>query len=168
MTSENPARTLGARPPGWWYPWIIAGGLGIVVVVNAFLFYFAWTTFPGLVMERDDGAEALSVARFAAAKERQDLGWQVAFKYVSTGPRRGRVVTVVSDADGAALAGLEVTAKIVRPTHGGFDDTVALAATVPGSYEADLSLPLAGQWDVTVEARWGLATYWRTWRIAAP
>ena len=155
------------RPRGWWYPWLIVVGLGIVVIVNAVMYALAVSTFSGVLMDSDDGAERLSIASFAAARESRELGWRVDLDYARLESGRLRLTADLSDADGAALSGLHVTAVIWRPTHEGVDRAATLTETGPGRYGADVDIPLAGQWDVRLSANRGADIFERSWRIHA-
>ena len=41
----------GARPRGWWYPWIFVGAMAVVVVVNGILAWLAVGTWTGIETE---------------------------------------------------------------------------------------------------------------------
>ena len=71
----------------------------------------------------------------------------------------GEELTVtLRDRDGAAVTGLTVTGVLKRPTHDGHDQPVTLTEAEPGEYVADLTLPLRGNWDLTLLAEGGRAT----------
>lgn len=142
------------RPPGWWYPWIFVAGMAVVIAVNAVMAYAAVTTFAGLQTENHYRKGLAYNDALAAHTLQTERGWQVelAFAPSPTGENWGTVEARLSDADGAALADLQVTAQFVRPTHRGYDQELALVHQGDGRYTARATVPLKGQWDVRVVA----------------
>lgn len=158
-----------SRIPGHWYPWIIAGGLGIVILVNTVLFFYAVSTFPGTLMETDDGAEALSIANLEAAESRSQLGWNSAVTFQpasdNANGRSGKLVVDFKMKSGAPLIGVVVNANFIRPTHSGYDFSAPLLNRQGGRYEADVTFPLPGIWNVKLDAVADAGSYTKTWRI---
>lgn len=165
MNETTDDKASADRRWGLRFMWLIATGMFVVIVVNTAMYALAVGTFPGVVMERDDGAVDLCIANFAAARERQALGWQADLEYRLLESGRMQIDTDLIGADGQPLAGLLVSAKIWRPTHEGFDRTVTLWEVFPGRYSGELGLPLSGQWDIRLNARRGADSYERSWRI---
>ena len=163
MTAPSPSVSAPkTRQPGWWYPWIFVGGMGVVVAVNMTLFYFANSTFSGLVTEHayDEGVAYNRTVAEAAAQEA--LGWRVTSEVIpapaSPGAGGGRDATLsveVKGPDGTPLSGLQVRALLVRPTQSGHDVRTELAEQGGGHYAAAVHLPFDGLWDVRVMARAG-------------
>ncbi len=160
----------GPRPRGWWYPWIFVAGMALVVAVNGVLVVYAVGTFPGL--ETDDHyRKGLAYNdNLAGARAQDALGWHMdlAFVAVESAARSGDLVVRFSDADGRPIEDLEVRVLLVRPTHEGFDDGVALDHRGAGTYAAFVAPPLAGQWEVRVQAFRGDQVYQGVERIQVP
>lgn len=147
------------------YLWLVAIGMGVVIAVNTAMYALAVGTFPGVVMEQDDGAEALCIANFRAVRANLSLGWQSELDYRMSKPGRLWLGANLRDDADRPLEGLLVSAKIWRPTHEGFDREVTLWETETGEYDGEVALPLDGQWDVWLTARRGTDSYERKWRI---
>ncbi len=87
-------------------------------------------------------------------RAREALGWRLEVAFTPADQaRRGRLVATLTERGGASLAGARVTARLVRPTHAGFDRTVRLDDAGGGRYLADVALPLRGLWEMRVHAR---------------
>lgn len=151
------ARSNRPRARGWWYPWIFVAGMGVVVAVNAVLIWVAIGTFSGLET-RDHYRKGLAYNQnLAAAREQDRLGWQMDLAFQREpdpdGGHRGRLDVRFADAGGAPLPRLEVEAQLVRPTHAGHDQTLALSGLGDGRYQGTIAVPLPGQWEVRILAR---------------
>ena len=140
----------GSREPGWWYPWLFVGGLGIVVIVNGFLTYFAVNSWTGLSTE-DHYAKGLAFNQTLDAKRQQgELGWKVDFNFNPD----GNLSVHFTGKDGAPLDGLMVMARMYRPSQDDVDYDVGLkTGAIAGTYSTKLQLPLPGLWEVHISAR---------------
>lgn len=152
-------------PRGWhWFPWAVAGGMTIVVAVNAVMVYSAISTFPGRTARGGFDLSNAYNTVLARAEEQAKLGWVV--KAALDG--RGRPVLALADASGAALGGARIEGFAERPIGDprtitlGFDDKGA------GRYQGDLKLDEPGQWDVTVRIRIGDRAMDATRRVIVP
>lgn len=147
-----------ARQKGWWIPWLFVAGFGVVLAVNLTLLFFATSTFNGLVSPTAYEQGLAYNSEIAAQRAQETLGWQGDVDLaVRPGGREGAWPAVVSaelrDAEGRPLGRLEVTADLRRPTQAGFDQTVTLTAGPDGRWQAPLTLPFAGLWEVRLMAR---------------
>lgn len=142
------------RKPGWWYPYIFVGAFVLVVAVNATMAYFATSTFTGLETE---GAYQKGLAyneNLALAKQQEALGWKVettANPVTGQGPRV-EVAVSYRDRDGKPVDGLEVGAKMIRPTSKGLDHKVEFKPLGNGTYGGTYPLPVNGVWDMDIVA----------------
>jgi nitrogen fixation protein FixH len=154
-------RVDGARPraPGWWIPWLFAGGLGLVVLVNGALVYFAVETFSGLTSDHAYESGLAYDQTLTAERQAAALGWTMDLAIGATGELAVRFV----GRDGRALDGLSVSATFVRPTLAGYDFTRTLAGLGEGRYGATVEAPLPGVWDIRLLAVKG-ASVWQTVR----
>lgn len=159
-----------ARKPGWWYPYIFVGAFLVVIGVNGSLAYFATTTFTGL---ETDGAYDKGLAynqNLALARAQAELGWTVdtTVEPAAAPAPRAEVTIAYRDRDGRPVDGLDVRARMVRPTASGHDHDVALPAKGAGIYGAVLDLPLTGVWDMDVAALGKDVAYQHTKRFVIP
>lgn len=157
------------RAPGWWYPWIFVGCMGIVVAVNSVLVYFALSSWTGLETRDHYGKGLVYNENLAAQRAQEARGWQVALTVgAGTADRTFPVTVSFVDAQGAALT--NVTGRLVarRPTHEGFDAEADLVDQGKGRYGAPLELGLPGQWDVRIIAQADEAAFQRVDRITVP
>ncbi|MDH5188447.1 MAG: FixH family protein [Rhodospirillaceae bacterium] len=154
----------GNRAPGWWYPWLFVGGLGIVVIVNGFLVYFAINSWTGLSTDvpYDKG---LAYNQTLDAQRQQDaLGWIVDFNHNPD----GNLMVNFTNADGSPLDGLTVVANLYRPSQDDVDYSVDLLPVSDGVYQTKLQLPLPGLWEVHLSANRGSDTFRLRRRIQVP
>lgn len=138
-----------------WIPWTFAGALGVVVVVNGALAYFAISSSTGLVTEHpyESGNDYNRVLAAAAAQDA--LGWHGTLSFASTGDDAGKLSVELADRGGQKLAGLAVTARISRPVEPLPDTDLTLAEAEAGHYRGAVTLARPGQWEVHVVARRG-------------
>ena len=138
-----------------WIPWAFAGALGVVVVVNGALAYFAVTSSTGLVTEHpyESGNDYNRVLAAAAAEDA--LGWHGTLDFAGSGDGAGELRVVFADRAGRPLTGLAVTAVIARPVEPLPDTDLSLTEAADGRYRAAVALPRRGQWEVRIAARRG-------------
>jgi len=141
-----------------WYrepwPWMLMAGPAVVVIAAMVTLWLALASDDGLVAD-DYYKRGLAVnqilARDAVAGARRYRA-QVTFA-----PAFDRVrVTLAGDELPPALM-----LRVAHPTRAGMDRVVPLAAASPGIYEALLTPPPAGRWQLTVEDAG------HTWRLNA-
>lgn len=129
----------------------------VVIAVNSVLVYFALQSWTGISTE-DAYRKGLAYNHaLAAARAQDERGWsaEVAFdgKDGDGDGRTGRLSVAFTDRNGDPLEDLRVTAELLRPTHEGHDQLVALTQQGSGVYAEEVILPLPGQWDARIEAR---------------
>lgn len=139
-------------------PWVI-GMIGMIVVVLAVNVAFITTAFvtnPGLVNE-DYYEQGRSYEKEINKKqiERSNLGWQLNFA-TPEAPRLGQAAPyrlVVTDKLGRPLKGAEVSIHAFRPSNAKDDFQVVLSELTDGIYEARISFPLKGIWDLIITVK---------------
>ena len=136
------------RQSGWWIPWAFAGFFAVVLLANGIMAAIAFGTWTGLTTTKAYQEGVAYNDTLAERANQADLGWRVAVAVEQSAEGLAQVVVAVSDATGQPIQADGVQARFVRPTHGGFDQEAALAATGKGRYGAAVALPLPGQWDV--------------------
>ena len=129
---------------------VFIGFFLIVFAVNGLMVYQALSTFGGL--DTDDAyRKGLAYNdRIAAAATQTRLGWHDRTDYV---PEARRLRVTLTDATGAALSELKVSAVMQRPATDAFDRQLSLSQTGTNTYEVDVSQLEPGAWTVDLQAR---------------
>lgn len=148
------ARTLDMRSKGSrWIPYAFIAFFGIVLLANGAMIWIAFATWTGL---ETAGAYQKGLAYNRAlnqAETQKSLGWQVDVEFAQADARALAVKLGLADRHGDLIEDASISTTFVRPTHEGHDRVAAIPHRYGGAYEAQIELPLAGQWDVhfTVE-----------------
>ena len=150
---------IGPRRSAW-MPWLFVGGLGIVVVVNACLIYFAVTSAKGLVVANPYEKGIAFNSQLARERAEVALGWKLAANY-----RDGTVEASLTDRNGEPVGDATVTALFVRPIEGGGPAPLVLETVATGHFRGRIALPRLGQWDMTLEAAAGGSSVIETIRV---
>lgn len=125
---------------GRWIPWAFVGGFLVVLVVNALLIYYAFSTFTGVTVphayERGRGYDQV----LAEAARQDALGWRAEVTLAG-----GQLNVVATDRDGRPVAG-RVEGVLLRPLEG-----IALPLDFgprgSGRWAAQAMPPERGQWE---------------------
>ena len=173
---------LGARAGGrglHWGPALI-GGFFIVVVVLGAVFVavaehglspalFHWllpearnqrevsSVFPGVIAHDFHKKESLYNQYLQQVERQRQRGWQVRKGWLAD-PVAGEPAVFRVEArtrTGEPLAGATVTGRFLRPSGSVLDVAFALTEQQPGMYEATLTLPAAGAWNLVLQVRQG-------------
>jgi len=140
------------RARSWWIPWAFVGFFVVILAVNGVLVIFAFDSWTGLETQ-DAYQKGLAYnEQIAEAEAQAKLGWHGSLSFEPTAARAGRVTLVLADRFGTPVTGAAVRAELVRPIHEGEDFAALLDDRGGGKYEAELSFPLAGQWDLRLVA----------------
>jgi nitrogen fixation protein FixH len=140
-----------APPRDLWIPKLIVAGFALVILVNGIMVYFAMASFTGLQTKGhyQRGLDYNDVLAAEAAEE--GLGWSVKIDLVELAGSHARVLVTAADKEGNPLSGAGVRVRLVRPVQTGHDMDVTLAASGGGRYDAEIELPLRGQWDILAQ-----------------
>jgi nitrogen fixation protein FixH len=145
--------------------WGFAAAFAVVFAANGALTYFALESWTGLDSP-DYYEKGLTYNATLAAEHRQEaLGWRVSVALERRSAREVRLTVAFHDGRGAPLDGLQVSARLVRPTTEGVDVSVTLAPAGAGRYEGVAKTPLDGQWDVRVLGKGAAGSYRITRRV---
>jgi len=132
--------TLHDPRRGRWIPWAFAGGMLLVVAVNAVLVVASVSTFTG-VTEPNAYDHGRAYNQVLAEAARQDaLGWRS-----EVAVEGGALRIVVTDREGLPVPG-RMDGALHAPLEGS-DLPLGFVATAPGHWQAALDLPRAGQWE---------------------
>lgn len=141
-------------------PWVLgmAGFIFLVIAVNAGFIMTAMHTNPGLVdknyYDRGRAYERNVLKQIAA---RNALGLQARFEapvhIVITKPAVFQFAVV--DKLGLPLTDSAVTVTAYRPSDASADFSVAMRHLSSGRYQAELSFPLKGVWDLIIKLKHG-------------
>lgn len=130
-----------------WIPWSFVAFFAIVVGVNAVMITLGVKSFSGLSTD-DAYRRGLGFNREIARAEAADgLGWRFDATLAD-----GVLRVTAAAADGAPLARLDLTALLERPAESGHDITLHLRESADGQYQAPVTLPLTGIWDLRLHA----------------
>jgi Predicted integral membrane protein linked to a cation pump len=123
---------------------------GLVFTVDGIFIYLAATTKDGLV-ETNYYQKGLHYDDVVQLKKRQaELGWS----FDLTPPaKNGPLEIHLKDAQGKPLSGMRIAASLRRPAEAGFDQDLTLTEVAPGTYRAELTLPVSGLWDLKAQVR---------------
>jgi len=141
-------------------PWVL-GWLGLlttVIAVNVIFIVTAFTTSPGLVDEKyyEKGRDVEK--HFQKKLEaRSRLGWDIRLQSpaeIVVGQSHNYSVNIV-DRVGMPVADAEVKLQAYRPSDASADIIVPMEAITNGVYQARISLPLKGIWDLKVQVGHG-------------
>ena len=146
-----------------WIPYAFVAFFGVVLLANGAMIWLAFATWTGLETE---GAYQKGLAYnrvLLDAQAQASLGWDVDLEFVQQAERTLAIQLALADRHGDLIEEASVSAAFVRPTHEGHDQVVTIPHRYGGAYQAEVALPLSGQWDVqlTIEAAGEL---WRTTR----
>jgi nitrogen fixation protein FixH len=126
-----------------WFPHAMIGALGFVILVNAYMIYDAYSTFPGVAGQ--DGFDLSNAYQrvLATAQQQAALGWQI-----EAGVTNDRFPELLlTDRTGAPLAATAITAQAERPVGPADSTTLIFQSVGGGRYRAGTSL-FSGQWDI--------------------
>ena len=162
-----------------WGPALI-GGFFIVVVVLGAVFIavaehglsptlFRWllpeagsqrdvtSMFPGVISHDFHKKEALYNEYLQQVERQRQRGWQIQKGWLAEPVASEPVVfrVVARTRAGEPLTGATVTGRFLRPSTSTLDVAFELAEREPGVYEAPLTLPAAGAWNLVLQVRQG-------------
>ena len=144
-----------ARPrTGRFIPWLFVAGMGVVVLANAALIYFAAHSWTGLEVQHPY-ENGIGYNKALAAQARQEqLGWTIEARL--TGAPDGAVLTLaITGPDGQPLTDLDVRARLERPIGAAETQRIELAPAAAGLYTAAAAALQPGQWDAEITAQRG-------------
>jgi nitrogen fixation protein FixH len=142
-----PALAMAAERSRW-IPLAFVGFFAVVLLANALMIWLAFATWTGLKTENAYQKGLAYNRTLDQAAAQAALGWAVELELAQEGERTLALDLVLQGRHGDLIEDAEVSAAFVRPTHEGFDQIVAIPHRYGGEYEAEILLPLAGQWEL--------------------
>lgn len=128
-------------------PYLFFIFFGVIVVVDSIYIYIANKTWRGLSTE-NAYQKGLDYNQTIADKERQKkLGWSLKTKINYLQKNNYLLTVTLSDKDQNQIKDAKITIRAIRPVQEGFDFNQELKL-VNNSYQAIISFPLKGQWDI--------------------
>jgi len=143
-------------------PWYFVMFFVVVFAVNGVFIYLATSTQSGLVTEQAYEKGLAYNQTISKAATNQALGWHAEMSLTDTG-----LALRLTDGQGSPIIGAKVQARFIRPASSGHDMSHTMAELESGRYIANITLPLKGQWDVTIAATWNQQHYQETQRLMA-
>ncbi|MGD8439851.1 MAG: FixH family protein [Holophagae bacterium] len=133
--------------PGVFWPAVIAGALGLHVLVMLAMVYVA-TSNDSYAVEPDYYAKALAWDERRAQEQRNaELGWTLDFAVVPADPGADPVLRAnLVDADGAPVTGARVAVEAFANVRRDDVLTATLDPT-PGGYEVTIPMHRNGRWE---------------------
>lgn len=139
---------------GWYWPWIVAGLLLLVMAANGILLIKA-TSDPSFAVEPDYYRKALDWNRTQAqARLNEDLGWEaeVAVEPLPSLPGQARVRTRITDRNELPVDGATVTLEAFHNARSSDRIDAFLDPMGDGAYAAELPMRKDGIWEFRLRA----------------
>jgi len=161
---------MSNKQSAWRSPWVIAwvGILVAFVLISGVRIFLAIDTNPGLVVQ-DYYERGQDYEENRLKREARDPGWNMeieapAFVDVSSPVLYGFRVT---DRAGNPVSPDAVIFYAYRPADATQDFAVPMEPVGPGYYQASVSFPLLGVWDILISAKQGQDEFNLPHRISA-
>ena len=149
MTMQQSPSEPG-KPTYRWIPWLFVAAMGLVVLVNGVLIYFALGS-RSAVVGKSPYEEGRLYGRTLAQRDAQaGQNWRVSAGYVGD-LRGGKIASDLRDGAGAPIDNARVLAKVSRPVGHAPPQIVALQPQGQGRYAAEYTVATAGQWELAIE-----------------
>lgn len=148
MRMNDGMRALPSRSAWRFFPWWVAGSMGMVIVVNIYMAYSALHTFPGQAGRDGFDLSNRYDAVLSRVQRQTALGWSIEVRTDSA----DRPLLALRNAAGGPLTGAMIKATAERPVGNAMTMQIAFREVAPGRYASQVPLPLKGQWDLMLTA----------------
>jgi len=146
----------------WRSPWVLAwfAILASVMTANFIMIYFAIDANPGLVVE-DYYDRGQHYEKNMAARMANDPGWEMRISAPEELPlnKPTAIEFLLATKEGGAVRPDSVIFYAYRPSDAGADFSLPMQHVGNGLYQADVTFPLKGVWDVLVSVQKDGAEY---------
>ena len=152
------------RTKGWYWPYLLGGLLGLVVVINLVFVYIA-TNDPSFAVEKDYYRKALAWDRTMAQQGANEaLGWRLDLAVApALGSAAVLAVTLV-DRDGAPIDSASVSVEAFHTARAAGILAGTLAETPEHRYETTLPMRRPGLWEFRFRVTRGSDVFTRVLR----
>ena len=140
------------KQPNVWIPAAFFAFFGVIFLANGIMIWSALGSWRGLETESPWAEYAAYEGEVDTAAAERVQSWQVDIEVTPSANGDTRIAVALRNRNGQAVAAGRVRAGFIRPTDEGYDTMAQLSPTGPGTYAADVTLPLAGLWEVRVVA----------------
>lgn len=148
---------------GWYWPLIVIGLLGGLLVMNGVMLYVA-TRDPSFAVEKNYYQKALDWDEKRAQDAANDaLGWAIAVSLEAAGADV-RVRATVADREGAPVSGAAVSLEAFHVARSAASREVKLAEESPGIYATTWPAMRPGIWEMRFRVEQGGHVFTRTTR----
>jgi nitrogen fixation protein FixH len=128
-------------------PYFFFAFFAVIIAMNVFYIYLANKSWRG-VITKDSYEKGVNYNEvLLQVKKQNEMGWKVDARYKSLNEKTGLLTVKLADKNFTQIRDANIRANFKRPTQEGFDFSVPLVF-VKDSYQAKLSFPLKGQWEV--------------------
>jgi len=131
-------------------PYLFFIFFAVIIGINAFYIYLANKSWRGVTTQDAYEKGVAYNEVITQNKKQQEMGWKVEIKYQRIDEKNGSLLVKLSDKNSALIKDANIRAEIKRPTQEGFDFKAPLVFK-DGVYEAKISFPMKGQWDITLD-----------------
>lgn len=156
------------KPIDRWLPGLFFVFFAVVLSANGIMVYVAASSWTGIETKQHYIKGRDYNRTLDAVAQQRARGWDAGLSIESRDRDHVRLDLTLRDAGKRALAGADVSARFVRPTHEGYDLEIHLDDYGAGRYVGELRAPLPGQWDVRVVARHPSGDFRMTRRVVVP
>ncbi len=141
---------------------MFAGFFTLIIIVNIYLLYAAFSTFRGVEVESSYRAGRAYPQEIEAAKAQNERGWQVSLTAEIRADGALDVRFTPKDASGAPQTGLLVAASLQHPVNRKEDRKLTLYEIAPGQYQAISPDVRKGKWMLHLDASLNSVRHYRT------
>lgn len=131
-------------------PYLFFIFFAVIIGMNIFYIYLANKSWRGVSTEDAYHKGAAYNEVIAQDKKQQQMQWKVVMKYNRLDEKNGSLVVKLADKNSQPINDANIRAEIKRPTQDGFDFKAPMVFK-DGVYEAKISFPMKGQWEIILD-----------------
>ena len=132
-------------------PYFFFAFFAVIFAVDSFFIYLSKKTWRGVITE-DSYQKGLHYNdTIKAVAKQKKLGWKSKINYTASGKNSGVIKIDLEDKNSHKIPDAKIYVNFKRPLQEGFDFTKNIEFDGV-NYRAEISFPLAGQWDFEVVA----------------
>ncbi len=157
----------GPRPSDKWIPWyFVAFFVGLTFLLSFFV-YLSLRDFPGTVSDKAYEQGLAYNQTLQATTKQKELGWNGVVTVTPEGAQV-RVRYEIKQAEGVLIKDAQVHGWFYRPTNSKLDQKFDLQAQPDGSYQAVVTLPVSGVWDIRLATQADGHDFQQSERVVLP